>query len=482
MTKRIAIPSIFLTNVSFTGLATLVCQGLTFLLFVLAARALGPSDLGQFAIISVIIAYANLLGEFGGGSYLIHSKNVTKKLCDTVFTLNFIIALTLTFLVYFSSAFIADYFSISNIFSIQLASLTILFFCIGGVFKGILQRNLHFQNISLVEIIASVTSFMISLLMLHNNFGILALVAFPLIRSGLELILCKYLTTTQFSFAFHREEWVRIYDFSIYLLFNNTVNLLSRSADHVIIGKYIGDVALGFYSIAYKIMLFPVHRVVAVISKVMYPTLASQRDNFDRLRFNYVKVVLVVALLSTFLAAWVWFNTENLVFFLLGSAWSEVVPLLRILVPLAVLQSVMSTVGPLFLITGKTKYGLKLQIISTAITLIGFICGVRYGVKGVCWAYLVSNLILFYPLYSASVSIIGLSFKRLVWPLCIIIFLGFVSSYFSYYVSGMIFNQDLISMIGSALITPFFAIVSILIFYKSFLDKWLDQDGYIHKG
>ena len=81
----------FSRSVGITGISSAFSQGLTLLLFVIIARYLGPSDMGLYAIIAIVIAYANIVGEFSGAAYLIHSQKLDAALINSVFTLNLII-------------------------------------------------------------------------------------------------------------------------------------------------------------------------------------------------------------------------------------------------------------------------------------------------------------------------------------------------------------------------------------------------------
>jgi O-antigen/teichoic acid export membrane protein len=420
----------FIKNVGLSGSSSLINQGLTLILFFIAARFLGPAEIGLFAIISIVVAYANLLGEYGGSAYLVHTEDYNASIVDAVFSLNLLIAIILTVIFYFSAGLIYKFFNLTELFPIQLATFTIFFFSLGGVFKGVLQRELSFKKLSLSELLASLISFFNSIVILLLDYGVLALVSYPLVRGAVELLINMHFTNRRYSLNFDFRVWKKIYNFSIYLLINNTINQASRSADQMIIGKQFGDMAVGVYSVAYKIMLFPVHRFVGIISKVAFPTLASQRENYSKLGSNYTKMVVVAALGATTIVSLIWFNTDVFVRTLLGDRWIDVVPLLNILVPVAIIQSVMSTVGSLFLITGKTKYGLKLQIISTTTTIFAFIFGSQWGVIGICWSYLISNLLLFPPLYSASISLIGLKMSDVSGKLLINIICGVLIGYF----------------------------------------------------
>ena len=212
---------------------------------------------------------------------------------------------------------------------------------------------------------------------------------------------------------FDKHIFLQIYGYSVYLAINNIVNQLSRSVDQLIIGKSLGSESIWFYTVAYKIMLFPVHRFVGVILRVMFPTLATFRGDSDQLRLSFSQTLTWAVFLSASVASWLCINIDFLVVNALGEQWSSVADLVIILAPVAIIQTVTSSMGPLFLIQGKTKLGLQLQVVTTLTTVLGFVVGVNWGVQGVCWAYLISNLVLFIPVSVISCKTINVSFLSL---------------------------------------------------------------------
>lgn len=58
------------------------------------------------------------------------------------------------------------------------------------------------------------------------------------------------------------------------------VNFFSRNADSMVIGRYIGSAALGTYSLAYKLMLFPTMNLTFVLTRAMFPIMSRQQERW----------------------------------------------------------------------------------------------------------------------------------------------------------------------------------------------------------
>ena len=62
------------------------------------------------------------------------------------------------------------------------------------------------------------------------------------------------------------------------------LNYWARQADDLLIGRFMGEAALGLYSRAYALMLLPLTQLVPVASRVMFPVLSSSQDDHAAVR------------------------------------------------------------------------------------------------------------------------------------------------------------------------------------------------------
>ena len=65
--------------------------------------------------------------------------------------------------------------------------------------------------------------------------------------------------------------------------FNRILNFANRNVDNVLIGRYISDAALGFYSLAYRMLLLPIQQINAPRHRVNdgTPTVRQSVDGDD---------------------------------------------------------------------------------------------------------------------------------------------------------------------------------------------------------
>nr|WP_265583574.1 polysaccharide biosynthesis C-terminal domain-containing protein [Synechocystis salina] len=129
-----------------------------------------------------------------------------------------------------------------------------------------------------------------------------------------------------------------------------------------------------------------------------------------------------------------WGLAEPFVLTVFKEQWSPIIPLLLILVPVGLSQSIGSTVGAIYTAKGRTDWMFKWGIIAGLIVIFALIVGLQWGINGVALSYaVVSIFILSCPNYAIPFKLIDLSMLRFfesLWPpfICSLIMLGTILS------------------------------------------------------
>src|SRR4029077_15629201 len=89
-----------------------------------------------------------------------------------------------------------------------------------------------------------------------------------------------------------------IASYSLNLSGFNVLNYFSRNADNTIIGRYLGAYQLGFYQLAYNLMLYAVQNISQVMSRVLFAVFAKVQDDPPRFRQAYIKAVSTIAVIT----------------------------------------------------------------------------------------------------------------------------------------------------------------------------------------
>lgn len=177
----------------------------------------------------------------------------------------------------------------------------------------------------------------------------------------------------------------------------NLFNYFARNADSVLIGRFLGAQDLGYYSLAYRLLLYPLQTVSHVIGRVMFPVYAQLQTDDARFRRAYLKTTGAIAFVTFPMMLGLMMCARPFVLTLFGAQWMPVIPLVMILAPVGMLQSIVTTVGAIYLAKGRTDYMLRWGIVTGILAMVAFAIGLPWGVRGVAVAYALATAICLIP-------------------------------------------------------------------------------------
>jgi PST family polysaccharide transporter len=261
--------------------------------------------------------------------------------------------------------------------------------------RALLIKRMGFGELARVDVAASVGSGCASLALAAAGFGVWALVASNLGGLAISTLL-----------VFVMEPWsprgrlrlgsVRgMIRYGGWLTAFGALNYWLRNADNVLIGRLIGEAALGFYNRAYMLMLLPISQVIPVLGNVMLSTLSSVQDDPRRMAAIYRRATGAIAIVAFPIMIGLAAVAEPLVLALFGEKWRGMIQVLRILGPVGLIQSIVNPTGWIYTALGKSdtlfRWTTGLGIIVVGALAIGASFGT---IEAVAWAYLLINVVM----------------------------------------------------------------------------------------
>ncbi len=386
-------------------------QILKFILAAVLARILTPGDFGLIGMVLIFSGFANLFNDMGFSAALIQRKDVTEQHFSSIFWLNIFTALCMMTLLILSAPLLALFFNQPKL--TLLARLLSINFLIGSfviVIQAKLTRAMDFRVLSILEIVSVAISGVLGIILALSGFGVYALVAQTLCFTTSKTVLIwsssSWRPKWQFSWTAIRE----LLGFSVGIVGGNSLNYWIRNFDNLLIGKFLGSMELGFYSRAYTVMLLPLNQVTTVLTRVMFPALASIQDDKLRSRKIYLQAIAIIALFTFPIMLGLLVVTEDFVLTIFGQKWVEVIPILRILCIVGLLQSVNSTVGWIYNSQGRSDIQFWWVLFGGILTFAAFGIGIYWGTIGVATAYAIRVLSTTWLNYYIPGRLIDMSF------------------------------------------------------------------------
>lgn len=406
-------------GVAWLTVAQVIRRGSGLIITAILARLLSPEDFGLIALVSIAVNVVSIFGDAGIGSALVQRAEVSDDHLTTAFWLSNIFSIALAFLGVVLAYPFALFFKEPRIVPLLMVMMLVLpLNALGMVSDVILQRRLEFRRMATIEWMSSLIAGFLGVALALGGAGVWALIAQTIAVSIVST--CSKLYATQWapSFTFSIEHARNLLSFSVSVIGCAVINFVGSNVDNMIIGGALGVKALGYYTIAYSLVLMPGASIGGMISRVMFPALASLQNDMARLRYGYLRMLRLVASATFPLIFGLGAVAPLFVKTIYGEQWNQVIPLLQVLVVIGIFQAI-NTCGVVFYAVGRPNVMLLYALLSTSIMAVGFAIGVRWGTIGVAWAYVaVSPLIWIVPHLMANrlIELPNKSFLRAIAP------------------------------------------------------------------
>jgi len=382
-------------NARWAAISQLSRVGMQFAGMMLLSRLLAPGDFGVMAMALVAINLAYLLRDMGTAAAIVQRRELDDRTIGAVYGLNLIVGTGLAVIVFAASAGIGHFFR-SNGLPAVLALLSLVF-PIGAssaVFQSLHERASNFRLLARIEITSGLCGLLTAVALAWHGAGVICLAAQSLVTVSVSAVqLWRARTWTPSGFELDGIRSIVHYSGNLTLF--NLINYFARNADSLIIGRMLGPIALGVYSQAYRVMLFPVQNLTFIATRALFPVISGLQDHREQARDVYVKTVMLIVGLTGPLMGGVWVVRSEFVNVVFGSNWTAVVPILAWLAPVGFIQSIVSTTGTVFMAFGRTKRLMHLGIVATVLQVGAFVIGASHDVVRVAELYCFANLINF---------------------------------------------------------------------------------------
>jgi len=401
-----------LSGVKWIAIANIFKQVLSLVSIVIFAKLLSVEDFGIFSILMIFNSFLIIFGDMGTTAVLVHTSKPSKLLLSSVFYFNLMTGVFLSAILIFFAASISLFFEIPKIeLLLQLISLNFIIMSFMLVQKALLEKNMNFKGISNSESLSSLIGLILGLVAAYYGMGVYSLIIQTLSTSIIITLMLWYYSPWKPEWSFSLDEIKKIWKYTANLSAFEIINHFSTQADSFLIGKYLSASALGIYSIAYKIMLYPLQNISRVLMRVLFPAFSTLQNDDEKFRQIYQHAIFYISLIAFPIMIGLMATAEVLVDILFGNKWEGLAMLLILLAPSGMIRSIYTTTGAIFKAKGSTDIQLKIGTLLTIITISGFIIGLAYGINGIAISYIVTNILMMYPVFKISWGQIGLSVK-----------------------------------------------------------------------
>lgn len=301
-----------------------------FVISIVLARLLTPSDYGLIGMLAVFIALSNTLIDSGFASALIQKKNRTDLDLNTVFYFNIFISIVCYTILFFCAPLIAAFYKTPLLVTIlRVLGLNLILGSFNSIQRTQLTIKIDFKTTTKVSFTGSVAGGIIGIILAYTGLGVWALVAQTITNTIFASIVLWFSSKWRPSFIFSFTSLKALFSYGSKLMIAGIYAITLNNLYNIIIGKYYQTKELGVYTRAYQLPELISGTLNSVINSVTFPLLSSINDDRKRMISVYSRMLSMTAFIIFPVMTLLAILSHSFVSVLLTEKWIAVVPLMQ---------------------------------------------------------------------------------------------------------------------------------------------------------
>jgi O-antigen/teichoic acid export membrane protein len=399
-------------GVFWSGVDTWGRQLISLIIVMILARILTPDIFGLVALATVFTAFIQLFLDQGFSDAIIQLEELEPEHLDTAFWTNIGVA----FLFFFISLITADWVSVLFRESqlapiIRWLSLSFLLFSLSSTQQALLRRELAFRELSIRSLVSILIGGATGIIVAVSGYGVWSLVAQNLVGALVGTLLLWRVSGWRPKLRFSKKHFSPLFTFGINVTGTKIFYFANRNTDKFLIGYFWGTTVLGFYVIAYNILLVMTTLLIRVIASVAMPVFSRIQGATVKLQDTYYQTTNITSLIAYPAFTGVILVASELIPVLYGEKWITSVPVLQILAFVGFVHPMLLINSSVFLALSKPQWELKLNFLSALLNVTLFLLVVQQGIVAVATAYVVTAYVLFLLSYYLIYKLIQMDFR-----------------------------------------------------------------------
>lgn len=406
-------------------------QGVQFVIQIVLARLLLPSDYGIIAMLTIFIAISQTFVNSGFSNALIRKLDRDENDYTTTFLFNIGIGVFFYLFLYLGSPLIASFYNTPLLAPItKLIGLSVLFNSLCIVQQAILTIRIDFKTQTYVSLFSVIFSGGIAIYLAYKGYGAWALAWQVVIAALLRSVLFWAFVGWKPKGHFSKKSFKSLFGFGSKLLASGLLDTVYKNIYLIVIGKLYSSQLLGFYAKAKDLSVYPASSITTIIQRVTYPVMSELQGDDERLRENYRKLLRLSAFMFFPLMLGLAAVADPFVRLLLTDKWEKCIFLLRILCFAMMWYPIHAINLNLLQVKGRSDLFLSLEIYKKIIMTVVLFATLPFGIVALCIGQIMNSLmaLIINTYYTGKLIKVGFwSQMRDIFPILIRCFIMFVS-------------------------------------------------------
>ncbi len=298
-----------------------------FVVSIVLARMLAPSDYGVIGLITVFIAIANVFATSGMGQALVQRRNPDNTDYSTVFYYSLVFSVILYAILFFIAPYIADFYDESILIPvIRILGTTVIIGAINSVQTAYVQKTMQFRRFFYSTLIGTLISAVVGIYMAYVGYGLWALVGQQISNRVINTIVLWVTVGWRPKWTFSFKRMKEMFSYGWKILCASLLDTVYNNIYSLIIGKVYSTSDLGYYNRGKQFPMLIIQNINASIDSVLFPVLSEAQDQKSRLKAMMRRSIVTSTFLIFPAMAGLAAIAKPLTLLLLTEKWLPAVP------------------------------------------------------------------------------------------------------------------------------------------------------------
>lgn len=386
-----------LSGMKWSAIERFAVQGIQFVIGLILARLLTPSDYGIIGMLAIFIAISQTIIDSGFSKALIQKQDRTEVDFSTAFFFNIAVGLICYLVLFFASPYIASFFNepvLKDILRVLAINLFLNSLAVVPVAK--LSIRVDFKTQSKASIVSTVLSGALGIVLAYKGVGVWALVAQSVSHSFVNVVLLWCLLKWKPQWNFSWASFKKLFGYGGNVLVAGIISTIYANINTLVIGKFYTPKDLGYFTRGQQFPSLLSTNLTAIVQRVTFPILSKIQNDDNRLASVYRDYIKISSLGIFFLLVFLSSIAKPLVTFLLTDKWIDAVIYLRVFCYALMFDHICAINLNLLYVKGKTNLVLRLEVIKKSLAFIILISSIPFGVFAICLSQVIYTQVAVY--------------------------------------------------------------------------------------
>ena len=369
-------------------------QIVTFIVSVVLARLLSPTEYGTIALVMVFITIADVFANAGFGNALIQKLHVDNIDYSSVLYFSLGISFIIYGILFISAPYIADFYESQILCSVlRVLGLRVPIAAFNSVQQAYVSKNMLFKRFFFSTLFGTLLSGVVGCVMAYNGFGIWSLVGQYLTNTIVDTTVLWFTVRWRPNFVFSFKRVKSLFSFGWKILVSNLIDTGYQQIRSLVIGGKYTSADLAYYNRGQQYPQLVVANVNTSISSVLFPAISKNQENLEVVKNMTRRAIKTSSYIMWPLMFGLAVISKPLVVWMLTDKWLPCVPYLQIAcfnfafwpIHTANLESLKDI--------GRSDILLKLEVVKKIMGLGLLLVSMNYGVMAIALSMIISTIL-----------------------------------------------------------------------------------------